>query len=349
MQHLSVPAIVLAIGLSGGAADLAGASGSPAPDEPDARPQGETPNPPPAAVRAALRRAIAESGRRASLRVFVECSRDGRLPSVDAFGTGIGIWDGRRQFRLSPAEISSLLAAAEKVDFAGLKASYGGRDEFDEPRGETPHHAPELKQTCRVRLSLDGLTKEVVQLEGGEQSPALRDLADSVFRICEEPARSGVEAKDLTDGLEKLSRGQLAPETFALMLHRKPELAAPRAEGGGFLLRISGRALQVRVYSRASGYGAPLSLDLGTAGLETLAAELAARHPDELPTNLYAPEYTDLSIEVLNRAVSVQARRFTGMTPSTHGERQADFDAIFAALRRLQERVVREGHPDPDE
>jgi hypothetical protein len=351
MRLVVVPAAALAVVLLGCAIGRRSASGpgsAAQPAEPGTPPHrggaGEQAlSPPAAAVRAALAAAIAEPQRRDHLKLAVECSRDDRMPSVEAFGSGVGIWERRRQFSLSPTEISSLLAALQKADFAGLQPSYGEPGELEVPEPGPPHTAAAARVTCRVRLSLDGLSKEVVQFGEGEQSATLRELAESVFRICEEPAHSGVEAESLTDGLEKISRGELAPETLAVMLHRKPELAAPPDEGGGFLLRVSGRTARTELYTRASGYAAPLLLELGAAQIEGLAAELAARHPERLPANLYATEYTDLEIAVLDRRVSVQARGFTGMTAATHGERQADFDAIFATLSRLQERVAREG------
>jgi hypothetical protein len=358
MRRFAIPAAALAIVLSGCATGRRSASapgGLAQPAEPGTPPrsggsaQQETLIPSAAAVRVALAGAISEQERRAHLRLAVECSRDGSLPSVEAFGNGVGIWDGRRQFELSPAEIASLLVALETADFAAMKPSYGETEEHGEPEPERPRSGPALRVTCRVRLALDGLTKEVVQFDEGEQSAALQGLAESLFRICEAPARTGVEAESLTDGLEKISRGELAPETLTVMLHRKPELAAPRKDSGGFLLRVSGRTVRTQLYSRASGYAAPTALELAESEVEALAGQLAARHPERLPENLYAPDYTDLSIEVLNRKVSVQARQFTGMTAATHGERQTDFDAIFATLSHLEERVAREARPAASE
>lgn len=60
---------------------------------------------------------------------------------------------------------------------------------------------------------------------------------------------------------------------------------------------------------------------------------------EELPVNLYSPRYQDLEIRVLNRRVLLQARRFAGLTPETHGEKQARFDALVAAIEAVRNRV----------
>ncbi len=83
--------------------------------------------------------------------------------------------------------------------------------------------------------------------------------------------------------------------------------------------------------------------------LQILFSRYAELDPEGLPVNLYATDYTELVMAVLNRKKSIQARPFAGMTPSTHGERQEDFNGIFEALYALQLRVAEEGTPAPTE
>ena len=99
----------------------------------------------------------------------------------------------------------------------------------------------------------------------------------------------------------------------------------------------------------ASGYGRKVTLRLGPGDVGALGQTLARLDPEDLPINLYATDYTDLVIEVLNRKKSIQARRFAGMTPTTHGERQEDFNRTFEALYTLHLRVAEEGTPVPTE
>jgi hypothetical protein len=147
-----------------------------------------------------------------------------------------------------------------------------------------------------------------------------------------------VEADSLEDGLGKIARGELAPETFGLMLHRKPELDATE-RSAGVLLRLAGRILTVRAYDPSTGYGEARSAALEPSELAALVSALAARRPGRLPGNLWAADYTDFELAVLDQRVAVQARRFTGMTHATHGETQLDFDAILAAIGALEHRL----------
>lgn len=299
--------------------------------------------PAPAAVRQALERALADPAAARTSRLGVECARDGQLPAIELFGRGFGIWDGRRQFALPESAFAELLRAARDGGFAELAARYGGATA--PASGAPPAEAAALKVICRVRLEVGGLVKEVVQLEKGEQSAALRALADVVYARCEPLAQVGVEAASLEDGLEKVARGELAAETLALALHRKPELHAAPEAAGGFLLRIEGRGIDSQPYLGASGYGASRRLVLDDAELASLARALARHHPGRLPANLWASDYTDFELAVLDRRVAVQARRFSGMTATTHGDAQRDFDALLAPLVELAARVERDGAP----
>ena len=64
--------------------------------------------------------------------------------------------------------------------------------------------------------------------------------------------------------------------------------------------------------------------------------------------NLFAPDYKDLTVRVLGHEKNVQARRFAGMTSTTHAESQLDAERIFDALHRLHRRVMSEGEPAGD-
>jgi hypothetical protein len=79
--------------------------------------------------------------------------------------------------------------------------------------------------------------------------------------------------------------------------------------------------------------------------LEGLLKLLADNDSGNLPINLYATDYTDFDVKVLDKGKNLQARRFAGMTPQTHGERQRQFDRIFEGLQRLHRQALKEGTP----
>ena len=97
-----------------------------------------------------------------------------------------------------------------------------------------------------------------------------------------------------------------------------------------------------RGFQAEAGYGEPRQRRLSGDEVAALA-RLLIDNAEGLPFNLYADQYTDLTIEVLNRKVSIQARRFAEMTPETHGARQQSFDRVIEVLAALQRQVAAEG------
>jgi len=264
------------------------------------------------------------------------------MTSVKVFGGGIGIWNDERQFHLDPGQIGSLLRALQRVDFPGMEDTYGGATTLSKPGPTPPGGGGGLVTiaTCRIELSLAGNDKQVVQLAQGEQSPTLRKLAEELLGVCNPPARLGLTATSLRDGLEKLSRGGLAPETWMVVVHRKPREQGGRAGHPGFLLRVSGYQAATQPYDPVTGYQDPVLLHMGAKEVGTLARELAARDPASWPVNLYAADYTDVTIQVLNHEKSVQARQFAGLAPATHGQHQKAFEEVVEILERLHRDVL---------
>ena len=76
---------------------------------------------------AALERALAHDWR--ELRIEAECRVEGRLPRVEVFGNGVGIWNDERQFALPREEVRALLVALRDAGFASMRPSYGGRED----------------------------------------------------------------------------------------------------------------------------------------------------------------------------------------------------------------------------
>jgi hypothetical protein len=214
-----------------------------------------------------------------------------------------------------------------------MRESYGGKN-------DSANKAPRL--ICRVSLGIDGATKEVRQLQRGRQSKELRYLADRLFEICRLPAESGVVADDLHDGLDKIANGMLAPVTLHIMVHRRIDRNVSSEEETGWLLRVDGRKASARLHVPADGYTEPLALELAAVDIANLAKQLHDLEIGDLPANIYAEYYTDLTVEVLNHRKNIQARQFAGMTPSTHGEKQDHFNEILRTLRELHRHVSEE-------
>ncbi len=137
-------------------------------------------------------------------------------------------------------------------------------------------------------------------------------------------------------------------EPLVLSHYRKPTAEEIGESGPGFLMRVEGQEVTTRRHDPQSGYGEEKVLDLDVAAVRNLALVVAELDPAAMPVNLWAPVYTEVAIEVLDHRNSVQARRFAGLEPTTHGDLQESFDALVRTLVRLQDQVAAEGVAQAD-
>lgn len=259
------------------------------------------------------------------LRIDAECHTEAGYRSARLFDSGVGAWNRERQFKLSREEVLALFKEFQAAGFPRMRETYGEGAEKDAA----------LELICRVRMELDGAVHQSVQLSKGKTSPELLNLAGRVLAAAEEAARSGPGAGSLTEGLEAIARGGLAPEMLSLHIVRQTE--APSPEGWQLDLEGSRATLQRNPVPEGE---APRTVQLSPAEIAGLAGRLAAARWEELPGNLWAPEYTDLQIEVLKGRRSIQARQFAGMTQATHGEAQQRFDRAWEELEALGQRLL---------
>lgn len=281
---------------------------------------------------------LASQGPWDQVQIDVSCQTDTGYRSVHVFGRGVGIWNRERQFSLDSDRIIAMLDLLQKAGFAEMRQVYGGGDD---PQGEPSA----VKIICSVGLTIGDLTKYVLQREKGSQSKELKELANDILKICEELAPSGTAVRTLAEGLAKITQRQLAPETLELLVHRKIQDGTQEDAVDGWLMRIEGSHATTQTFLKEEGYSEPFRLELTQEALSELAVVLLNHDLQDLPVNLYAPHYTDLAVQVLNREKNVQARQFSGMTPTTYGERQTDFEKIYQALHDLHSRVLQEGEP----
>ena len=352
-MQLRLQVFMLALAVFVGASP---ASGVPRPeaDSPPPHPQGEAaqepaiPDEETVAMRALLERSLSDPDLRQSLQVLTECRDEDGMRSMRAWGDGLGVWQGKRQFRLVFHEVTATLELLHRADFAAFAPVYGGPRQIDPREHDRPDDGSAVLISCRIRVALDGLRKESAQRAKGEQSEDLRSLAEAILAIGEGAAESGVESESLVDGLEKVGQGELDPRVFRVLLHRKPTADETAEQGPGFLLRLEGREATTRRHDPGIGYGQEITLELEASEVGNLALVLADFDPERMPVNLWAPVYTEVAIEVLDQRKSIQARPFAGLEPGTHGDLQKDFDALVQSLVGLQDKVVVEGKARAD-
>ena len=199
------------------------------------------------------------------------------------------------------------------------------------------------------------LAKEVTQLAEGEQSDdAPEARRATLFAIAEKGAGPATTASSLGDGLQKLARGELEPETWSVTLHRVPGNPPAGSTAKESLFAISGREATVRERNPDAGdYTRQQAIELEPDEIRTLARELGRARPGRLAGEPPRHRLHRLSISVLNRRQSVQARRFAGMAPTAHGEIQRTFAAaveLIAAVERGTQRAAPRNpkrEPDP--
>ena len=274
-------------------------------------------------LEAALRRALEGSFR--SLEIQAECLTEAGFHSVSLSGEGILVWNRTTQSVVPEGAVRAQLESFRDLRFTALQDRYGGK-------GDPGGVAQPPRILCRVRLDIDGIEKEVLQFQGGRQSEELRRLAERTFDLARPYGEKGVEARDLADGLSKISTGELRPEALVVTVQR-------RQGSEGWLLRIEGLTARLQPLPYG-GPEEPLSLKLEASELRELSRRLAEHRVSELPGNLYAEQYTDVAVSVLGREKRVQARAFGRLTPTSLGEQQVRFDAILADLLELRDRLV---------
>jgi hypothetical protein len=283
------------------------------------------------ALRTELARAIGSAESRRDGRVESECLLDSGRKSIQLYGSGIGIWSESTQFRVDDNRLVTVLRAFDRHGFLSMPESYGGR--FRKPRGR----AQGLRVTCSVTLALPAGERPVVQLEGGEQSAALKRLATEIIEPFEESARHGMTVGSVEEGLAAVAQGRLAPEAFSLVAHFKPR------DRTGWLLESQHGDLASRSFNDRTGYGPARRLASADDQIRELARMMSAA---DLPSRLSLDEYTELQVRVLNRRAEILARVFADQ-PSPGAADRAWFMKVRAELERLHQLVIKQGTPNP--
>lgn len=330
MRLLRVSPVVLAALAASLAAALAHAR-DPKPAPPAANP-----------LDAALEARILGKASPDDVRIEASWYREPGHQSVRIWGDGLGVWQERTQFRLSKDEVLSIL----KLLYAARVGTMPAPDpkKPGDPAKDLVGKSP-LKLLGELRVSVGSSERSLQQLTKGEQSDPLRDLVVAILALCEKAAKGGVGAASFRDGLDKLSAGTLAPQTFAATVRRQ---ASGSDAGESWLLRMNGRRVTDRLMPRGDLPPPARELTISEAEFQGIVRLLRENDPAALPRNTWAPIYTDVTVEVLDQDRSVAARPYLGVTAETHGAQQKSFDRIYEAFRALHRRVQEDGRPAAD-
>ncbi len=258
----------------------------------------------------------------AEVRIEVVGGRPNRR-GLTIYGSGVGTWNQEKQFVLSAETHRELL---KKLLASGL---------FDMPEKPKPPRQVEMNPPVivrSVRVLVGELERTVSQNTRVWPLAALEQLVADLFELCRPAAERGTSAATLTDGLEKVAAGKLAPEAFSLVLNIPPLASGPN--GDGLLAEIEAGVLAWRVLPPGKA-PPPVRRALTSEQVRGIAARIAAAGFERFPPNLNRERYVDLRVAVLNRVQSVQARRFARPPASDSPDRQRSLDELISAVRAL--------------
>ncbi len=233
-----------------------------------------------------------------------------------------------------------VLKAINAARFGSMETRIGHEEEGGE--------AGRLEQSATIGLlnvSVGPLSKLVLQMRDGEQSKRLEKLARTILGLSAPCGTTGNRSTNLAEGLADIAAGKLAPESLHIVVQRKIDHPGDPAETEGWRLEMMGPQAVSRALPRSGPEGTARWLRLSPPQMQEMVSLLRSNDPAALPQSLFAPQYTDLRIRVLGSNRYVNARPFAGMTPTTHGAKQEQFDRIYAALRKLGEHVRTDGRP----
>lgn len=256
----------------------------------------------------------------------VHCRDEASIRSARLYSSGIAVWHGKLQVFVGSELRRSLLNDFVSSGFSSFASRYGGKIESGRSSGP-------LRISCSVQATIDGLQKISVQLADGEQSQALAGLAATLLDRIEPLAASGIAADSMKDGFQKVVSGTLAPEVLTVRLVQMPEESD---DSDGDIVRVdaarwSWQAYQPGKAGRAADWK-PLPSGFAQAFAEiALEAQFWA-----LPVNVPGTEHREIEIRVLDQRKTVISRAFTRIKPGTMVAEKERFDAVIAAVGKLE-------------
>jgi hypothetical protein len=294
-------------------------------------------------MEAALATSIKEPTTFRGMRIDVQGFLGGGLRSLSVYGRGFGVWNRRRQFKLTRDQIRSYLKVLEAYHFTSMPARIGS-GELEERGTFKEKERENVTQMIRsVTLTVAGMSKTVEQDNKAPESKAFKKMVAAIVTVCHPAAANGVTAKDLQDALEKIASGALEPELLWVSINA-PELRSIRGrKGQGWKLTIAHARLTAQRWTLRNGPAVPVQRWLSEEEIRSLAHILTTAHAASLPGNLNLPGYLQLSISVLNHGRTLMARRYASRSGPKPAELR-DFLHIRKAFFMVFETAVARQH-----
>lgn len=251
------------------------------------------------------------AGKREVGEVVIKASWGGK-EAVVIYGDGVGVWLKENQFRVGNGQVIALLKGLEKEGFWAMPDRVGGP-----PKGGT---MTVTTVSGEVSVTVGGETKTVVQLHGGEQSPALASVAEAALATGR--GVTGISATTLKDGLEKVARKKLSPRVVNLTLYKAAE-----GDKDGWLLMIDGLEARIERMT-AKGPRDAVTRRLTPEAMIGVVRALIAADVSDVPAKVFAEGRYELIVSVLQQRRQVTAR--------PDGPKAKGFDAALRTLDALR-------------
>lgn len=279
-----------------------------------------------------LRRARLDSTLRRHVVIEAEGLLAQGVSSVLVFGDGVGVWNGKRQFRVTDETIAAALELIETSGFAAWPT------ESTEPEGNA------MEVFRRLAVSVGEISHQVIERNKRPARPSLQRLLGALVDLLRPAAEVGVEVNSLEEGLRRLVEGVLAPHVFEV------NAMAPRLPGGseqpeqGWQLVLQRNVLSVSRYGLEEGVKVLGHRAVSPQEVAELAEVLLAAEVFRLPAQVHLPEgFFQLRVEVLGQKITVQGRTFAGRGTGQGSEAQPQMEAVRKALaarfRREAQRI----------
>ena len=260
---------------------------------------------------------------RSALRIVIEGRLGQGLHRLTIYGRGIGIWNGKRQFALESKKVREAVDLLLEAKFTRMPERFAFKEEKDE--------RPMPVELVRVvTVTVAGISKTVLQDDRGPLSKTFESLVEDLVALCQEPAAEGISASSLEDGLEKVAKGQLAPETLLINVNAPQLRSFESQEGQGWLLNLQHATLSLRSQVLDVGVREVGERVLPPREVEKLAGALLKAGVSELPSQVNTTGYTQFTIRVLDQQVRIMAREFA-TEPDAEAKKVAK---SFAGIRR---------------
>lgn len=275
--------------------------------------------------------------------------------SAVLYGSGIGIWNGEREFMLNPAVVGGIFGEARSLGYCDMPDDFG-RKEWEE-RSQRVHAegGPSFDIAGPpvlgwVELARGSYSRRVTQYNGAiEPSESLAEIARHVLRTAKRAAESGVAAMDIVDGLGKIARSQLVvvPETFRLSVTHGLSTPPPQSADGAYkwTLIVTGREVEGRSFSLQEGKGGSYRRVLSDSDLQELV-RLLRGNIATLPDTIYLCDGTEpmtsLDVAVLDQRCAVKTTVSLSSLERSSAAQKARLRRVLDGLGRLHARWIRE-------